>query len=370
MPEGAGYTIEGEQGGAVRLVLTGPYLVSTIGVIDQDLRDLPGPIAEVDLSQTTELDTVGAWLACHIATRHQAKIIGKDENAERLLKAVSVGDAPAEVAAPRLPLTTRVPVAVGEKLYNARAAIVAVVGFIGQMVLAAASVIRHPRRFRTNALVRQMELVGVSALPIVGLMSFLIGIVIAQQGAVQLAQFGAETLTVNLVGRITLRELGVLMTAIMVAGRSGSAFAAQIGTMKLTEEVDAMRTIGISPMEALVLPRILAAVLMMPLLGFYASLMAIIGGATISELSLGIPFATFLARIQEVVPTYDLWVGLIKAPIFGLIVALAGCYQGMRVEGNSEEVGLRTTNAVVYAIFAVIVLDAFFAVFFTKVGWA
>jgi phospholipid/cholesterol/gamma-HCH transport system permease protein len=208
----------------------------------------------------------------------------------------------------------------------------------------------------------------VSSLPIIGLMSFLIGIVIAQQGAVQLQQFGAETLTVNLVGRITLRELGVLMTAIMVAGRSGSAFAAQIGTMKLTEEIDAMRTIGVSPMEALVLPRMLAAIIMMPLLGFFASCLAIIGGAVIGDLVLDIPFWTFLSRIQEVVPLHDFYVGMIKAPVFGLIIALTGCFQGMQVKGNAEEVGTRTTAAVVQAIFTVIVLDAFFAVFFTEIG--
>src|SRR5690606_7982867 len=154
---------------------------------------------------------------------------------------------------------------------------------------------------------RQMELVGVTALPIIGLMSFLIGIVIAQQGAVQLRQFGAEIYTINLTGRLTLRELGVLMTSIMVAGRSGSAFAAQIGTMKLTEEVDAMRTIGVSPMEALVIPRILAAVLMMPLLGFFSSVIGIIGGAVLADAALDIPFLTFLSRIQEVVPIHDVW---------------------------------------------------------------
>ena len=130
-----------------------------------------------------------------------------------------------------------------------------------------------------------------------------------------------------------------------------------------------MRTIGVSPMEALVIPRIMAAVLMMPLLGFFSATIAVIGGAVIADLTLGIPFLTFLSRIKEVVPLYDLWVGLIKAPVFGLIVALAGCYQGMQVKGNSEEVGLRTTMAVVQAIFMVIVLDAFFAVFFTEVGW-
>ena len=200
-------------------------------------------------------------------------------------------------------------------------------------------------------------------------MSFLVGIVIAQQGAVQLRQFGAEVYTINLIGRSAVKELGVLMTAIMVAGRSGSAFAAQIGSMKLNEEVDAMRTIGVSPMEALVFPRVLATVLLMPLLGFYAAIMAIIGGGIFCWISLDIPPVTFIQRIREVVPMTDLWQTLIKAPVFGMIIAMAGCFQGMQVEGNAEEVGLRTTAAVVQGIFLVIVLDAFFAVFFTEIGW-
>ena len=269
-----------------------------------------------------------------------------------------------------MPLRTRALEFTGQWTVAFGHGVVRMVAFLGAILVALGSVIRHPRRFRLKSLVRQIELVGVTALPIIALMSFLIGIVIAQQGAAQLRQFGAEIYTINLTGRLALRELGVLMTAIMVAGRSGSAFAAQLGTMKLTEEIDAMRTIGVSPMEALVIPRILAAVLMMPLLGFFAAVMAVIGGAFIADLTLGIPFVTFLSRIQEVVPLFDLWVGLIKAPVFGLIVALAGCYQGMQVRGNSEEVGLRTTKAVVQAIFMVIVLDAFFAVFFDQIGWA
>jgi phospholipid/cholesterol/gamma-HCH transport system permease protein len=308
-------------------------------------------------------------VVCRLAREHNCDITGASEAAERLLAAMRGIDAGGGTRAPRLPVWERVPTALGEKVYGARRGIYGVVGFFGQILLGGASLLRHPTRFPVKALVHQMELVGVTALPIIGLMSFLIGIVIAQQGSVQLEQFGAESLTVNLVGRITLRELGVLMTAIMVAGRSGSAFAAQIGTMKLTEEIDAMRTIGVSPIEVLVIPRILAATFMMLLLGFYASLMAIIGGAVVGDLTLGIPFVTFLLRIQEVVPTHDLWVGLIKAPVFGLIVALAGCYHGMQVRGDSEEVGRRTTMAVVSAIFAVIVLDAFFAVFFTEIGW-
>jgi phospholipid/cholesterol/gamma-HCH transport system permease protein len=236
-------------------------------------------------------------------------------------------------------------------------------------MIASWALITHPRRFRYNAVIQRFEVVGVHALGIIGLMSFLVGIVIAQQGAVQLRQFGAEVFTINLIGRSAVKELGVLMTAIMVAGRSGSAFAAQIGSMKLNEEVDAMRTIGVSPMEALVIPRVLATVLLMPLLGFYAALLAVVGGGIFCWLSLDIPPVTFVQRIREVVPMTDLWQTLIKAPVFGLIIAMAGCFQGMLVEGDAEAVGLRTTSAVVQAIFLVIVLDAFFAVFFTSIGW-
>ena len=237
------------------------------------------------------------------------------------------------------------------------------------MLITIGHIIRRPRRFRLNAVTQQFEVVGVHALGIIGLMSFLVGIVIAEQGAVQLRQFGAEIYTINLIGRSALKELGVLMTAIMVAGRSGSAFAAQLGSMKLSEEVDAMRTIGVSPMEALVFPRVFATVLMMPLLGFYAAILAIIGGGLFCWISLGIPPITFIQRIREVVPMTDLWQTLIKAPVFGLIIAMAGCFQGLQVQGNAEEVGLRTTAAVVQGIFLVIVLDAFFAVFFTEIGW-
>jgi len=369
MSGGAEFSIEHDESGAGRLVLTGPYLISTIGAIDQDLYAVGDGIEAIEIAGVTEIDTVGAWVALQLAERHCAEIIGADERAQRLLAAVGTAHSTAALEPPRLPMWERVPEATGALVSNGWQGFVGVVGFLGQVLIACGSLIIHPSRFRGTALVRQMELVGVSALPIIGLMSFLIGIVIAQQGSVQLEQFGAEALTVNLVGRITLRELGVLMTAIMVAGRSGSAFAAQIGTMKLTEEIDAMRTIGSSPIEVLVVPRILACTFMMILLGFYASVVAIVGGAVVGDLLLGIPFWTFLTRIQEVVPTHDLWVGLIKAPVFGLIVALAGCYHGMQVRGNSEEVGLRTTMAVVSAIFAVIVLDAFFAVFFTEVGW-
>ncbi len=369
MSDGAAFTIDEANGGR-RLALSGNYLVSTIGRIDTDLRAVDEPLKEIDLSAVREIDTVGAWIALSLSRKTGGEIVGASDRATRLIEALSATDDSGPLEPERLPVFTRVASATGARVAAAQRGTVGAVAFVGQFIAAVGMLIRHPRRFRTKAFVRQMELVGVDALGIIGLMSFLIGIVIAQQGAVQLQQFGAETLTVNLVGRITMRELGVLMTAIMVAGRSGSAFAAQLGTMKLTEEVDAMRTIGISPMEALVVPRVLAVTVMMVLLGFYASCVAIVGGAVIGELSLGIPFGSFLARIKDVVPTYDLYVGLVKAPVFGLIVGMTGCYQGLKVEGNSEQVGLKTTNAVVFAIFTVIVLDAFFAVFFTNVGWA
>ncbi|MFN4039006.1 MAG: MlaE family ABC transporter permease [Erythrobacter sp.] len=365
----AQFSLADEGAGGTRLTLSGPLVLATIAAIERALQSIEGPIAVVDLTDVGEFDTVGAWVVCQLARRHGARIAGASPSAQRLLDAIEEIGSESQLQRHRLPLWEMVPGAVGKQIFAVRAGAFGVVGFFGQILIGAVRLLRHPGRFPIRALVHQMELVGVSALPIIGLMSFLIGIVIAQQGSVQLEQFGAEALTVNLVGRITLRELGVLMTAIMVAGRSGSAFAAQLGTMKLTEEIDAMRTIGISPIEVLVIPRIMAATFMMILLGFYASVVAIIGGAVVGEFGLGIPFLTFLARIQEVVPTHDLWVGLIKAPVFGIIVGLAGCYHGLQVRGNSEEVGRRTTMAVVSAIFAVIVLDAFFAVFFTEIGW-
>ena len=369
MREWADFTVQ-EAGGRTTIVLQGPLLVSTIGVIDRKLRDLTEPVQFVDLSNTGEIDTVGAWTVCRFADEHRARITGGSEQALKLIETVRENASTAPIEPERQPTFERMFTDTGEKVVNFGNGVIRFLGFLGEVLAAMGRLILNPRRFRMKSLVRQFELVGVTSLPIIGLMSFLIGIVVAQQGAAQLRQFGAEIYTINLTGRLSLRELGVLMTAIMVAGRSGSAFAAQLGTMKLTEEIDAMRTIGVSPTEALVIPRILAAVLMMPLLGFFAAVAAIIGGAFIADLTLGIPFLTFLSRIQEVVPIHDLWVALIKAPGFGLIVALAGCSQGMQVKGDSEQVGLRTTKAVVQAIFMVIVLDAFFAVFFDKVGWA
>ena len=358
-----------DAGDGTTLRFTGNLSLACLSDLPDRLGAIEGPVARLDLSAVERIDTVGAWLVHRFARDHGSTVEGLEADERHLLDQVAAAEHP--IALPRRPADpfTRMLGEIGEAIFTAVHTLYGLLGFLGATIIAFVNVALHPGRFHFNATVHRFEVVGVSALGIIGLMSFLIGIVIAQQGAVQLRQFGAEVFTINLVGRITLRELGILMTAIMVAGRSGSAFAAQLGTMKLTEEIDAMRTIGVNPMEALVLPRVLAAVLMLPLLGFYASLVAIIGGGLLCWIALDIPPITFVQRIREVVPITDLYVGLVKAPVFGAIIAMAGCYQGMQVESDAEQVGTRTTTAVVQAIFLVIVLDAFFAVFFTNIGW-
>jgi len=315
------------------------------------------------------MDTVGAWIVYRTVRDRGAKVINASSDEASLLKQVAEFDKPVRVHPEERHSLFRMLDELGEWVADAGLTLWGLLGFFGATLIGFKNLISHPRRFRLNAVVQRFDVVGVRALGIIGLMSFLIGIVVGQQGAVQLEQFGAEVYTINLIGRITVRELGTLMTAIMVAGRSGSAFAAQIGTMKITEEIDAMRTIGVSPIEALVIPRLIAAVVMMPLLAFWAMLMALLGGGIFVWLDLGIPPITYIQRLQEVIPLTDLWIGLIKAPVFGFIIALAGCFQGMLVQGNSEEVGARTTTAVVQSIFLVIILDAVFAIFFTSIGW-
>jgi phospholipid/cholesterol/gamma-HCH transport system permease protein len=350
------------------LHIRGSLTITRAGTTEREIEATPDPLV-IDISGVERLDTVGAWILYRTIRDRGAKLSGAKPDAQNLIDQVAEFDKPVQVVPESRPGFLRVLDELGSWVSEAGVTLLGLLGFFGAVLIGFKNIIKRPKRFRVNAVVQRFDVVGVRALGIIGLMSFLIGIVIAQQGSVQLEQFGAEIYTINLIGRITVRELGTLMTAIMVAGRSGSAFAAQLGTMKITEEIDAMRTIGVSPIEALVIPRLIAAVVMMPLLAFWAMLMSLIGGGIFVWLALDIPPLTYIQRLQEVVPETDLWIGLIKAPVFGFIIALSGCFQGMLVEGNSEEVGLRTTTAVVQSIFLVIVLDAVFAVFFSSIGW-
>jgi phospholipid/cholesterol/gamma-HCH transport system permease protein len=353
-------------GDAYRCV--GSLTIARAASTQRELTAAPDPLT-IDLSGVERMDTVGAWVIYRTVRDRGAKVVGANKTVAALLDQVAEADRPARIRPDERPAPLRVLNEFGEWVYEAGSTFIGLLGFLGSVLVAFAAIVRRPKRLRLNAVLHRFDLVGVRAIGIIGLMTFLIGIVVGQQGAVQLEQFGAEIYTINLIGRITVRELATLMTAIMVAGRSGSAFAAQIGTMKITEEVDAMRTIGVSPVEALVVPRILSAVVMMPLLTFYAMIMSLLGGGIYVWIDLGIPPLTYIQRLQEVIPITDLWVGLVKAPVFGFIIALAGCFNGMLVQGNSEEVGTKTTAAVVQSIFMVIILDAVFAVFFSQVGW-
>ena len=266
--------------------VAGALTITRAATTQREIDALADPVT-IDLSEIERMDTVGAWIVYRTVRDRGAKVIGASRDEVSLLKEVGEFDVPTRVVPEESGGFFRVLSELGEWIAESGRTLVGLLGFLGATLVGFANVIRRPRRFRLNAVVQRFDVVGVRALGIIGLMSFLIGIVIAQQGAVQLAQFGADVYTINLIGRITARELGTLMTAIMVAGRSGLAFAAQIGTMKITEEIDAMRTIGVSPIEALVIPRMIAAVIMMPLLAFWAMLMTLLGGGIFVWLSLG-----------------------------------------------------------------------------------
>ena len=248
------------------------------------------------------------------------------------------------------------------------ASAVSLISFLGEVLSRFAYGVVRPRRWRTAALVSQMEETGFHAIPIVMLMSFLIGIVLAFQGASQLRQFGAEVFVVDLIAISILRELGILLTSIIVAGRSGSAFTASIGSMKVREELDAMRTLGLDPIEVLVLPRVIALVIMLPILGFIANISGLFGGALMSWIELGVSPSMFITRLQENTDIWHLAIGMIKAPFFAAIIATVSCWQAMQVQGSADSVGRHTTTSVVQAIFLVIVADAVFSIFFAELG--
>jgi phospholipid/cholesterol/gamma-HCH transport system permease protein len=285
-----------------------------------------------------------------------------------LLARVVESDQPMAMRRPGMGAVPRILAHIGEATIAALREGRDLLGFFGLTCAVMAKTLMRPGRLRGKALVNHMEQVGINALPIVGLLAFLIGVVIAYQGADQLRRFGAELFTVNLLGVSVLRELGVLVASIIIAGRSGSAFTAQIGTMKVNQEVDAIEALGLDPIEILVLPRLIALVVTLPLVVFFGDVLGLLGGALMSLFALDISLAQFARQLNDAITTTTFWVGMVKAPVFAMIIGLVGCYCGLKVKGSAESVGRLTTQSVVESIFLVIVADAAFSILFSYLG--
>ena len=374
MPAVAATLVASEEPGSLTLTAAGEWLVESAADIDRRLRALRLPAdrrVTIDLAGVDRLDTAGAWLLLRTerdltAFGNAVEMRNLRPNLAPLIEQVRAAGAVAPVRHPRPAHHTLIGF-IG-RIGQISAALVAraysLLGFLGVVSATAVRLIRHPRRLRLTAIVAQMEQTGVNALPIVGLLTFLIGVVIAYQGADYLRYYGLESYTVQLTAASVLRELGVLLTAIILAGRSGSAFTAQIGTMRVTEEIDALRTIGLDPIEVLVLPRLFGLMLTLPMLTLCANFMGVFGGGMMAWARLGISAPEFFDHLSTLYP-WSYWIGLIKSPFFAVIIAVTGCYEGFQVEGSAESVGRLTTLSVVEAIFLVIVTDAGFSIFFS-----
>jgi phospholipid/cholesterol/gamma-HCH transport system permease protein len=320
----------------------------------------------VDASGLGRIDTAGAGLLLDLAGA--AKIDGLDPNRRALLDAVAKAQTTPAVPAPSsnglLSVLARTGAAAEQFARNGYQ----LLGFIGLVLATLARCVFDPRRWRVTSLTFHLEQTGLDAVPIVVLLNFLVGAVVAFLGATVLKDFGASIFTVELIGYSFLREFGVLLTAILIAGRSGSAFTAQIGSMKSREEVDAIRTLGLDPVEVLVLPRLLALLIAMPLLTFLAMLAGIVGGAAVCALSLDISTTMFISRLHDLAAARHFWVGMSKAPIFAFLIASIGCLEGFKVSGSAESVGTHTTSSVVQSIFVAILVDALAAIFYMEIN--
>ena len=321
----------------------------------------------IDAQAISALDTSGAWLLHRMRRALESggctvRFIGLRPEFEALLRLIAIRTAEPPIAPPPPPGALA---HFGRTAWEGFLGAVGLLSFLGASASALMRALMQPQRIRWRPILYNLQTAGVAALPITGLLTFLLGIVIAYQGAEQLRRVGANIYIADLVGLSMLRELSPLITAIIVAGRSGSAYAAQIGTMKVTEEVDALRTIGIRPLDLLVLPKVLALVIALPLLTVYTDIMGVFGGMIMARAQLDVGFATFLNRFDDAVSLTSFLIGIGKAPVFAVIIALVGCYQGFQVSGSAESVGQRTTTSVVQSIFLVILVDALFSIAFS-----
>lgn len=375
LPSPPSLTVDNLPDGPV-LRVTGQLLTAFLDQVEDGFAQVrpEQQTLQFDLSGLVAMDTGGAWLIADLKRRLEAQgtivqIDGAAPEHLALLETVTTFS-PTKEPAETLPWGPQAWLAAfGERIVYGVGNAGSFFSFFGRTLVAIGGVIVRPWRLRGASLFSHMQDVGLNAVPIVALMGFMIGVVLAFQGASQLQRFGAEVFVVELISISVLRELGILLTAIIVAGRSGSAFTASVGSMKVQQEIDAMRTLGLDPIEVLVVPRVLALLLMLPVLGFIANICGLFGGALMSWIDLGVSPGMFLTRLHDNTSVNHLIVGMVKTPFFALVIGVVACWQAFKVEGSSTSVGRRTTASVVQGIFLVIALDALFSIFFARMGF-
>ena len=359
-----------DPGDATRLRLTGRWTLRYANEIGETLRNVPDGIVSVDARSVGRLDTLGVLQLLRYADRRDLdfnRFTFRDDQ-HALIEAIEdVHD-----ERPKRKRDTGFEAAVGRLglavVLNTRE-VMALVAFLGEVLVKLLRLVKEPRRFRLTATVHHMEQVGLDAVPLVALLSFMVGAVIAFLGAMVLRDFGATIFVVELVNTAFLREFGVLLTAILLAGRTASAFTAQIGMMVNREEVDAIRVLGLDPIDLLVIPRVLALLATLPLLTFIAMIAGLAGGMAVGAFNLDIPPVAYMARMQETMQVRHFVVGMVKAPVFAILIALIGCLEGLQTEGTAQSLGERTTSSVVQAISMVIIIDAFAALWFMQLDY-
>jgi len=359
------------------LIPKGEWCIWELGKSYQTLQNIDlkigkNPYVLIDLSEILKIDTGGATLLLLIKKRleDQKLSVSFKNGTKEILQIINLVH--------HYPLTLDILEKkpsffffiskLGESTLNLYCLILQLISFFGEVIVMLLHSLRSRSSFRLTSFCCHLQDVGINALPIIGLISFLIGVVLAYQGITELKRFGAEIFTVNLLAVGILREVGILITAVVVAGRSGSAFTAQIGTMVLNEEVDAMQTMGLNPIKVLVIPRIIALMIALPLLTFFSDIVGLLGGAFMTHTLMDLSYVQFIEQLKLAITPITFWVGMIKSPFFAFLIGLVGCFEGLQVSGSAESIGQHTTKSVVEAIFLVIVADAGFSVLFSYLG--
>ena len=365
------------KGNALALCATGTWTASFAPVLERMVADAEklagGPQSVfIDVSEVAKLDTFGAWLIERLRRSLtqgavEAQIAGLSANYSSLVDEVRRVSATPVIDTSTITITGMLE-QIGRTVAGIAGTVAGLIDMLGAVLAAAARTLIHPRSFRLTSTVHHLEQVCWRAVPIVVLITFLIGCIIAQQGIFHFRRFGADIFVVDMLGVLVLREIGVLLVAIMVAGRSGSAYTAELGSMKMREEIDALRTMGFDPIEVLVLPRMLALVLALPILAFLGAMAALYGGGLVAWLYGGVDPEAFLLRLRDAISIDHFIVGIVKAPVMAAVIGIVACVEGLAVQGSAESLGQHTTASVVKGIFFVIVMDGVFAIFFASIG--